>query len=72
MLEFAFGVASLRAPLRRSERGERGLILASLSNNAFELIEPDLITGIISEIGIYRPEVFVEEMERHYSFLFKD
>lgn len=41
-----------------------------VSNIAFEKISPDLITGIISEIGIYKPIIFVEEVKRHYPWMF--
>lgn len=38
----------------------------NIDNHAFEIINPDLITGIISELGIYPPEIFVEEVRRAY------
>lgn len=41
-----------------------------ISNFAFEKINPNLITGVISELGIFSPEIFVEEVERHYPWLF--
>ncbi len=41
-----------------------------ICNYAFEKISPDLITGIISEIGIYKPEIFIEEIRRNYSWMF--
>jgi len=28
-----------------------------------------LITGIISELGVFRPEVFVEEVKKAYEWL---
>ena len=40
-------------------------------NPAFEHIRPDLITGIISEIGIYKPSVFVEELKLDCPWMFK-
>ena len=40
-------------------------------NYAFEKIDPSNIAGIISEIGVYKPEVFVEELKHHYPWLFK-
>ena len=43
----------------------------TISNFAFEKINPDLITGIISELGVYTPEVFVEEVKRSYPWIFK-
>ncbi len=39
-------------------------------NPAFELVDPRHITGIISELGVYRPEVFVEEVKMHYRWMF--
>jgi len=37
-----------------------------ISNFAFEQIDPELITGIISELGIFKPSVFVEEARKNY------
>ncbi len=42
-----------------------------IDNHAFENVSADLITGVISEIGIYRPEVFVGEVKRVYPWIFK-
>ncbi|MFC1691571.1 translation initiation factor eIF-2B [Nanoarchaeota archaeon] len=39
-----------------------------IDNCAFEKVHPELITGIISELGIYKPEIFVEEVIRQYGF----
>ncbi|MBW2966435.1 translation initiation factor eIF-2B [Candidatus Woesearchaeota archaeon] len=41
-----------------------------INNFAFEKIDPNLITGIISELGIYTPTVFVEEVKRAYPWMF--
>lgn len=41
-----------------------------IHNPAFDIIEPDHITGIISELGIYPPLVFVEEVKREYPWMF--
>lgn len=41
-----------------------------INNYAFEKISPDLITGIISEIGIYKPETFVEELKKRNGWMF--
>jgi ribose 1,5-bisphosphate isomerase len=43
----------------------------TIHNYAFEKIDPDLVTGIISELGIYKPAIFVEELKRNYSWMFK-
>ena len=44
----------------------RGVLI---DNHAFEKIDSDLITGVISELGIYRPEVFVQEVKRVYPWI---
>jgi ribose 1,5-bisphosphate isomerase len=41
-----------------------------IDNHAFERIHPALISAIISEFGVYRPTVFVEEMRRNYRWMF--
>lgn len=43
----------------------------TVDNHAFEKIDTDCITGIISELGIYKPEIFVEEIRRNYSWMFR-
>ena len=40
-------------------------------NPAFEIILPEMVSGVISELGIYHPEVFVEEVKRHYPWITK-
>lgn len=40
-----------------------------IMNPAFERIDPNLITGIITELGIYSPETFIQEVRNKYSFL---
>jgi ribose 1,5-bisphosphate isomerase len=42
-----------------------------INNMAFEKINPDLITGIISELGISAPEIFIEEVKQNYPWMFK-
>ena len=41
----------------------------AIDNIAFEKIDPDLITGIISELGVYKAEVFVEEIKKVYPWI---
>ena len=41
-----------------------------IENYAFEKIDSDLITGIISELGIFKPQMFIEEMKTKYKFMF--
>jgi ribose 1,5-bisphosphate isomerase len=41
-----------------------------ISNYAFESINPELITGIISELGVYNVETFIGEIKRNYPWLF--
>ena len=41
-----------------------------IENYAFEKIDPNLITGIISEIGVFKPQLFIEEITSKYKFMF--
>ncbi len=41
-----------------------------IENPAFERIDNHLINGIISEIGIYSPQSFVDQVQKEYPFLF--
>jgi ribose 1,5-bisphosphate isomerase len=38
-------------------------------NPAFEKVHPSLATGIISELGVFRPSAFVEEVRQTYPWL---
>ncbi|MBN2880998.1 translation initiation factor eIF-2B [Candidatus Woesearchaeota archaeon] len=40
-----------------------------VSNFAFERIKPELISGIISELGIYKPEAFLTEVIEKYPWM---
>ena len=40
-----------------------------ICNWVFEKVDANLITGIISELGVFRPEVFVEEVKKAYEWL---
>jgi ribose 1,5-bisphosphate isomerase len=40
-----------------------------IENPTFERINPDLVTAIISELGVYSPENFVEEVKKAYPWL---
>ncbi|MBD3309751.1 hypothetical protein GF351_00880 [Candidatus Woesearchaeota archaeon] len=42
-----------------------------INNFAFESVDSDLITGIISEIGVYSPSLFIEEMKSKNKWIFK-
>jgi eIF-2B alpha/beta/delta-like uncharacterized protein len=42
-----------------------------IENFAFEKIDPALINGIISELGIFSPQTFIEEIKSKYSFMLK-
>jgi ribose 1,5-bisphosphate isomerase len=41
-----------------------------IDNHAFEKVDPELVLGIISELGIYQPTIFVTEVRRHYPWMF--
>jgi len=40
-------------------------------NYAFESVKPELATGIISELGIFKPAVFVGEVKKNYPWIFE-
>jgi eIF-2B alpha/beta/delta-like uncharacterized protein len=42
-----------------------------VDNHAFEIIDPSLVTAMITEIGIYRPEVLVAELRTRSTWLFE-
>ncbi|MCC5994177.1 MAG: hypothetical protein LM587_01090 [Candidatus Aenigmarchaeota archaeon] len=48
------------------DRPPRGV---KISNYVFEKINPKLITGIISELGVLKPETFIQEVKRVYRWL---
>ncbi len=39
-------------------------------NPAFEIVAPDIITGVITEIGITKPETLVLEVQKKYPWMF--
>ncbi len=41
-----------------------------ISNMAFEKIDPGLVTGIISELGIFMRKSFIQEVKKNYPFMF--
>ncbi len=41
-----------------------------INNFAFEKVNPTNITGVISELGIFRPTIFIEEFRQSYPELF--
>lgn len=43
-----------------------------IRNPAFERVDPDLIAGIVSDVGFYPPEVFVEEVKKAHPWMFSE
>lgn len=43
----------------------------NIINPSFEKIDPDLISGIISELGILRPDNFISEVQKKYPWMIK-
>ncbi|MEM5872013.1 MAG: hypothetical protein QW051_04025 [Candidatus Aenigmatarchaeota archaeon] len=43
-----------------------------IENWAFEKIDPRLITAIISELGVYTHENFIEELKKNYPWLYEE
>jgi len=48
------------------ERPPKGV---EIVNYAFEQISPDLVTGVICELGVLKPEAFFRQFEKAYPFL---
>ena len=42
-----------------------------VSNYAFEKVDPNKITAIISELGVFKPEAFVGEVRKKYKWMFE-
>ncbi len=42
----------------------------TIRNPAFDMIRPDTVTGTITELGIYKPETIVLEMQKTYPWMF--
>jgi len=58
----------MRSPVEIWADAPKGI---KINNYAFEKVDTELITGIISELGIYHPDVFVHEIKSTYPELFK-
>jgi len=43
----------------------------TVNNFAFEKVNPSLITGIISELGIYKPHIFMQEVKVNNKWMFR-
>lgn len=41
-----------------------------IKNYSFEKIDPGLVSGIISEIGVFNPQTFISELRSKYKFMF--
>jgi len=49
-------------------RAPRGV---QVSNYVFEKIDPNKITGIVSELGVFKPDTFIEEVRKNYKWMFE-
>jgi len=58
-----------RDPNEVWENPPRGV---KIFNPAFEIVAPDIITGVITEIGIFKPETLIAEVQKFYPWMFKD
>jgi ribose 1,5-bisphosphate isomerase len=43
----------------------------TILNPAFEVISPDILTGIITELGIFKPETLLLEVQKNYPWMFQ-
>jgi len=48
------------------DKAPKGVII---DNHAFEIVRPGLITGVITELGIFDSEILVEEIKRWYKWM---
>ena len=55
---------------RREEVWDAAPKNVTIMNPAFEVVDPGLVTGVISELGVFRPEVFVDQVRRTQPWLF--
>jgi len=43
----------------------------TIMNPAFEIIDPELVTGVITELGVFKPETLVDEIHREQRWMFQ-
>jgi ribose 1,5-bisphosphate isomerase len=43
----------------------------TIMNPAFDVISPDIVTGIITEIGLVKPEALIIEVQKNYPWMFQ-
>ena len=55
-----------RNPAEVWENPPKGI---TIKNPAFEITSPDVLTGIITEIGIFKPETLVIQIQKHYPWM---
>lgn len=56
----------VRDPKEVWEKAPKGVVIKNL---AFELIDPELIEAIISELGVYKPASFIEEVRKIHPWI---
>jgi len=44
----------------------------TIRNPAFEITSPDVITGMITELGILKPETLIMQIQQHYPWMVKE
>ena len=44
----------------------------TVRNPAFEITSPDVITGMITELGILKPETLIMQIQQHYPWMVKE
>lgn len=57
-----------RKPSEVWKKSPKGVVIDNLS---FEKIHPELITGIITELGVFKPTELINFVEKEYSWMFK-
>lgn len=64
-----FGFSEVIETRKGSEVWEKAPSKLKIDNHAFEIIGPNLISGVISELGIYGPRTFVEVVQKNYPWM---
>jgi len=65
-----FGFEEVIEERLRQEIWPRAPKNVCIDNHAFEQVDPNLVTGMITEFGIYKPQVLVEELRQRSPWMF--
>ncbi len=64
-----FGFNEVIEKRKGDEIWDRAPKKIKIENYSFEKIKPNLVSGIISELGVFKPQMFIEELKSKYKFM---